>query len=75
MRTMAAVRTLSGHTDYVFAVALSPDGNLVASGAWNGEVRVWKTADGTSRSRRSTPGRACRNAARSLTAATTGDMH
>jgi WD40 repeat protein len=30
----------------VYAVTLSPDGKLVAAGSWNGEVRVWKTADG-----------------------------
>jgi WD40 repeat protein len=41
-----ALKTLSGHTDWVFAVAISPDGELVAGGAANGEVRVWKT-DGT----------------------------
>jgi hypothetical protein len=45
--TLAAVRTLSGHTDWVYTVAFSPDGNLVASGSWNGEVKVWKVADGT----------------------------
>jgi hypothetical protein len=45
--TGAALKTLSGHTDQVFAVAISPDGNLVASGTWNGEVKVWKVADGT----------------------------
>jgi WD40 repeat protein len=43
---LAAVRTLTGFTDYVFATAASPDGNLVAGGAFNGEVRVWKLADG-----------------------------
>lgn len=42
----AATKTLSGHTDHVFAIAISPDGELVASGAWNGEVKVWKL-DGT----------------------------
>lgn len=41
-----ALKTLSGHTDWVYAVAISPDGQLVAGGAWNGEVRVWKVADG-----------------------------
>jgi len=44
--TGAAGKVLSGHTDQVFSVALSPDGNLVASGAYNGEVRIWKVADG-----------------------------
>jgi WD40 repeat protein len=42
----AAVKTLSGHTDWVYALALSSDGTLVASGSWNGEVKVWKVADG-----------------------------
>jgi hypothetical protein len=41
------IRTLAGHTDWVYALALSPDGNLVASGSWNGEVRVCKLADGS----------------------------
>jgi WD40 repeat protein len=41
-----ALKTLSGLTDWVYAVAISPDGRLVAGGAANGEVRVWKT-DGT----------------------------
>jgi hypothetical protein len=45
--TGAALKTLSGHTDWVYAVAISPDGKLVAAGSWNGEVRVWKAADGT----------------------------
>jgi WD40 repeat protein len=45
--TGAAVRTLSGHTDWVYALAVSPDGNQIASGSWNGEVKVWKVADGT----------------------------
>jgi WD40 repeat protein len=44
--TLAALRTLTGFTDHVFAIAASPDGNLVAGGAFNGEVRVWKLADG-----------------------------
>jgi WD40 repeat protein len=44
---MAAVKTLNGHTDWVYAVAISPDGNLIASGSWNGEVKIWKVADGS----------------------------
>jgi len=45
--TLAAVRSLTGHTDWVYTVAFSPDGNLIASGSWNGEVKVWKVADGS----------------------------
>jgi WD40 repeat protein len=44
--TGANLKTLTGHTDWVFAVAISPDASLVASGAYNGEVKVWKVADG-----------------------------
>lgn len=41
-----ALKTLSGHTDWVYAVALSNDGQLVAGGAANGEVRIWNTGTG-----------------------------
>jgi len=37
---------LTGLNDQVYALAISPDGALVAGGAWDGEVRVWKVADG-----------------------------
>jgi WD40 repeat protein len=43
----SAVRTLSGMTDQVFAVAISGDGTMVAAGSYAGEVYVWKIADGT----------------------------
>lgn len=42
-----ALKTLTGHTDWVYAVAISPDGQLVAGGSFNGEVRIWKTSDGS----------------------------
>jgi hypothetical protein len=45
--TGAAIKTLPGFTDVVYAVAISPDGSLVAGGAANGEVRVFKTSDGS----------------------------
>jgi WD40 repeat protein len=34
------VRTLPGHTDYIFGMAFSPDGRHLASASW-GEVLVW----------------------------------
>lgn len=39
-------RTLSGHTDWIYALAISSDGNQIASGSWNGEVKIWNLADG-----------------------------
>ena len=39
--------TLNGMTDHVFAAAISADGSLVAAGAYDGEVKVWKIADAT----------------------------
>ena len=40
------VRTYRGHSDWVFAVARAAVGNLVASGAFDGEVRLWDTTTG-----------------------------
>jgi hypothetical protein len=40
-------KTLAGLTDYVYAVAFSPDGTLVAGGSYDGSVAVWKVADGS----------------------------
>jgi hypothetical protein len=45
--TLAAGKTLSGLTDFVYAVAFSADGELVAGGSYDGEVRVWKVSDGS----------------------------
>jgi WD40 repeat protein len=33
--------TLSGHTDWVYAVAASPDGTRIASGSGDGTVKIW----------------------------------
>jgi DNA-binding beta-propeller fold protein YncE len=40
------LRTLTGLSDQVYALTVSPDGSLVAGGDWGGEVRVWAVADG-----------------------------
>jgi WD40 repeat protein len=33
--------TLQGHNDWVYSLALSPDGKTLATGSWDGEVRLW----------------------------------
>ena len=40
-------KTMTGFTDHVYTVAVSPDGTLAAGGAFNGEVRIFKLADGS----------------------------
>jgi WD40 repeat protein len=44
--TQKNTKTLSGLTDQVYSLALSPDGKLLAAGDYNGEVRIWNLADG-----------------------------
>jgi len=41
------VRTLEGHTDWVYALAADSKGSVLASGSHDGEVRLWNLADGT----------------------------
>jgi hypothetical protein len=36
-----------GHRDSVLCVAFSPDGKLLASGSYDGSMKVWNVADGT----------------------------
>jgi len=42
------ILTLSGHSAEVWAVAFSPDGKRLASGAADASVRIWDAATGTS---------------------------
>jgi WD40 repeat protein len=37
---------MSDAQDWVYAVALSPDGKRVAAGAGDGKLYLWNTADG-----------------------------
>ena len=38
--------TFKGHSDYVDAVAWSPNGQFIASGSWDGIVQVWDAHTG-----------------------------
>lgn len=44
-----AVRTFRGHTGLVGRLGVSPDGKTLASGAWDGVVRLWDLDTGAER--------------------------
>ena len=43
----ARSKTLSGHTDHVYSLSFSPNGQTLALGSADKTVKLWKTSDGT----------------------------
>ena len=41
-----AVRTFGGHADWVYSVAIHPATKRLATGSYNGDIRIFNTADG-----------------------------
>jgi WD40 repeat protein len=39
-------RALQGHNDWIYVAAFSQDAKWIATGSWDGEVRIWNAADG-----------------------------
>ena len=37
---------MKGHTDYIYAVAYSPDGREIVSGSWDNTLRRWDARTG-----------------------------
>jgi WD40 repeat protein len=46
VNTSEGLPVLRGHTSYVYPVACSPDGQWIASGSWEGKVRLWDALTG-----------------------------
>lgn len=40
------VKTLTGHTNYVFSVNYNPDSNLIVSGSFDETIRIWDVKSG-----------------------------
>jgi WD40 repeat protein len=46
LETGRALRTLEGHSAYVFGVAVTPDGKQVVSASWDETLKVWDLSTG-----------------------------
>lgn len=42
-----ALKSFEGHTDACYGIALSPDGKLLATGAYDQKIRLWDSQTGT----------------------------
>jgi mono/diheme cytochrome c family protein len=42
----ALVRKYEGHRDALYALALSPDGQMLATGSYDQKIKIWSVADG-----------------------------
>ena len=43
---LAVLRTLTGHTSYVYSVAISTDGQTLVSGSYDKTIKVWNLSTG-----------------------------
>jgi len=47
LENMKKILSMTGHTDSVMCVSISPDGDLTVSGSLDGTVKIWETKNGT----------------------------
>jgi WD40 repeat protein len=41
VETGQILHTLTGHTEEVSSIQFSPDGKTIASGSWDGTIKLW----------------------------------
>ena len=41
-----ALQTFNGHSSWVYAIAVSPDGRYLASGSYGKEIKIWDLSSG-----------------------------